>query len=109
MRLRRGRRARWPAASESAGDLERDARCATLLDDERLDRQAVDAGLDRPDRLVPSDAERDQLLDLVLLDPDDLVARDGRTSGFAFFSARTRGPADGWASLRNLHKHDTDR
>jgi hypothetical protein len=57
-----------------------------VLRDERLDRQAVDAGLDRPDRLVPSQAERDQLLDLVLFDPDDLVARNGRASGFASVS-----------------------
>jgi len=79
----------------SADDLERDPKRTALLGDERVHGDAVDARLDRPDRLVASQAERHELLDLVLLDSDDLVARDGRTSGF-----RASSRSDAWTGRR---------
>jgi hypothetical protein len=107
-------RARQP----SAGHLDRDADGAALLLDERLDRTAVAAGLDHPDRVVASQAERHQLLDLVFLDLDDLVARDEGTSGSCPSSrsdARTEGRLglvrnlDEFVRLRILWAHGVDR
>jgi ubiquinone/menaquinone biosynthesis C-methylase UbiE len=88
----------------SEGDPQREAG-RTGLGDDRLDGTPVHTRFDRPDRVVPAQAQRDEALDLVLLGSDDLVARDRVTSGLAFpVLARTPTCAEGWPPLPNVHK-----